>query len=80
MYLASAFEKQSQRGRALNLHSFYDNSEGWVKGGGLLLQLQKTSGPLEVCGKMALGLDLSKHVSGEFIVLVTRFRLYKINF
>lgn len=49
-----------------------------VRGGGLWLQLQKTSGPLEVCGKMALGLDLSKHVSGEFIV--TRFRLYKINF
>lgn len=77
MYLASAFEKQSQRG---NLHSFYDNSEGWVRGRGLWLQLQKASGPLEVCGKMALGLDLSKHVSGEFIVLVTRFRLYKINF
>lgn len=51
-----------------------------VRGGGLWLHLQKTSGPLEVCGKMALGLDLSKHVSGEFIVLVTRFRLYKINF
>lgn len=78
MYLASAFEKQSQHGRVLNLHSFYDNSEG--RGGGLWLQLQKTSGPLEVYGKMAFGLDLSKHVSGEFIVLVTRFRLYKINF
>lgn len=29
MYLASAFEKQSQHGRALNLLSFYNNSEGW---------------------------------------------------
>lgn len=33
MYLASAFEKRSQRGRALNLHSFFDNSEGMGGGG-----------------------------------------------